>query len=212
LAAASTVAMDVIDQDWAQELAARAPDHPEAKITIATLQLSNETAEEASALFDEVLAVRPNAARALVGKGLSQMLLNNSSEASENLDKGAESFGTHLGSWIAAGWSYAVNGDLETARQRFEHALSIDETFSETHGSLGVLHIMEGDIAKGQKSIRTARRLDPDCASAALGQILILQGQGRAEAAKELFQRAMDTPIDETGKTLSQAMVSMGMN
>ena len=43
LAAASTIAMDTDDAEWAQELAARAPDHPEAKVTLATLNLSRET-------------------------------------------------------------------------------------------------------------------------------------------------------------------------
>jgi len=212
LAASSTIAMDVDDPEWAAELAKRAPNHPEAKITTATLLLSIENAKEASKLFDEVLEVQPNAARALIGKGLSEMLLDNSEAASKNLDQGAESFGTHLGSWIAAGWSYAMRGDLETARERFEHTLSIDDTFSETHGSLGVLSVLEGDTAKAQKSIRTARRLDPHCASAALGQILILQSQGRMEAAKDIFDKAMNTPIDESGKTLSQAMISIGMS
>lgn len=211
LAAASTVAMDVDDPEWAAELAERAPNHPEAKITTATLSLTAENAENASKLFDEVLETRPNAARALIGKGLSEMLLNNSEGASKNLDQGAESFGTHLGSWIAAGWSYAMRGDFETARKRFEHALSIDDTFSETHGSLGVLSVLDGDTATAKKFLRTARRLDPNCASASLGQILILQGQGRNDAAKEIFEKAMSTPIDESGKTLSQAMVSMGM-
>lgn len=211
-AAASTIAMDIDDPKWARELAACAPDIPEAKITIATLNLSENTAEDAAKLFDEVLSVQPKSARALIGKGLSQMLLNDPVNASENLDRGAESFGTHLGSWVAAGWSHATQGNWDIARARFEHALSIDDTFSETHGSLGILDIMEGDIPSGQKRIRTARRLDPDCASAALGQILILQNQGREGAAKEIFEKAMNTPIDATGKTLSQAMISMGMS
>lgn len=212
LAAASTIAMDTDDAEWAQELAARAPDHPEAKVTLATLNLSRENAADASAMFDEVLAVRPDAARALIGKGLSQILMGDPEAASISLDKGAESFGTHLGSWIAAGWSYAVRGDYETALSRFNQALSIDDTFAETHGSIGVIDILQDRADEGQKRIRTARRLDPECASAALGQVLLLQGQGRSDAAQQIFERAMNTPIDGSGKTLSQAMIDLGMS
>ena len=163
-------------------------------------------------MFDEVLAVRPDAARALIGKGLSQILMGDPEAASISLDKGAESFGTHLGSWIAAGWSYAVRGDYETALSRFNQALSIDDTFAETHGSIGVIDILQDRADEGQKRIRTARRLDPECASAALGQVLLLQGQGRSDAAQQIFERAMNTPIDGSGKTLSQAMIDLGMS
>lgn len=209
-AVASTVAMDIDDPEWARKLSELAPEHPDAMITLATLNLSEDTAHSSKALYDKALVKRPNSARALIGKGLAELLLGNSDEASDHLDKGAEAFGTHLGSWIAAGWSYAVKGDMKTARERFEHALSIDDSFSETHGSIGILNILEGDIQTGRKNIRTARRLDVNSASAALGQILILQSQGRAAAAQDVFEKAMQTPINSNGETLAQSMVKMG--
>ena len=209
-AVASTVAMDIDEPEWARELSNLAPDHPNAMITLATLDLSEETAESSLLLFNKALKKQPNSARALIGKGLAELLLGKSREASQNLDAGAESFGTHLGSWIAAGWSYAMQGDLKTARKRFEHALEIDDSFSETHGSIGILDIIEGDTDAGHKHVRVARRLDTNSASAALGQILILQNQGRAGAAREILEKAMQTPINSSGETIAQSMVKMG--
>ncbi|MEM9599391.1 MAG: tetratricopeptide repeat protein [Pseudomonadota bacterium] len=211
LASVSTLAMDQQDPDWARDLALKSPDHPQSQITLGSLSLIDGLSADAEQLFDKALLEEPGAPRALIGKGLARVLSGDLSAASSYLDKGAEQFKTHLGSWIAAGWIHAMNGDLETAKARFKQAESVDDTFSEVQGSLGVLDVLQGREDTGRTRLRAARRLDRNSPSAALGQMLILQAQDRSEDAQALFAKALETPINDQGTTLGQAMVQMGM-
>lgn len=210
LAAGSTIAMDTHNPDRASTLAHRAPDHPGSQVTLGSLALANGQTEEADRLFKAALSQEPDAPRALIGKGLACILTNDLENAAIYLDRGAERFGTHLGSWIAAGWAYALSGDYDSAAERFQKAESIDDTFAEVQGSLGALNILSGHHEDGKRRIRAARRLDANSPTAALGQLLLMQEQGREDTARDIFAKALDTPINETGTTLGQAMVQIG--
>lgn len=210
-AAISVLAMDNDDEELARMCAEQAGDHPDALTTLGTLVLGDDDGKQAIELFDKALAINPHGPRTWLGKGLAQLATGDTKEAAKNIDQGAEMFGTHLGSWIAAGWAYFIMDDLETSRQRFQHALGIDDTFAETHGSLAVLDVLSGNFDQAKLGIRTAMRLDKECFSAALAQTLILSSQGNSETAKKIFERAINTPIDGSDRTIAQSLVRMGM-
>jgi Tfp pilus assembly protein PilF len=131
--------------------------------------------------------------------------------APADIDKGAEIFGDHLGSWIAAGWAYFVNGDTATARARFDKALALDDTFAETHGSLAVLDVLSGDLVEARRKSEIALRLDRRCYSAALAKSLLAASGGDHQTAKRIFEMAANTPIDGSNRTIGQALAKMGM-
>jgi Tfp pilus assembly protein PilF len=120
-------------------------------------------------------------------------------------------FEDHLGSWIAAGWAYFVQHDLATARARFEHALGLDDTFAETHGSLAVIDVIEGQIDSARRRAEVALRLDRKCASAALANMLIASAAGDKEKARRIFELAVTMPIDPNGRTIAQALARRGL-
>jgi tetratricopeptide (TPR) repeat protein len=211
MAAVSVLALDLNDEELAAACAAKAGDHPDALTTRGTLALSHERATEALALFETAIGVNPELPRAWVGRGLSKLMTGATAEAPADIDRGAELFGTHLGSWIAAGWGYFVNGDLATSRARFETALALDDTFAETHGSLAVLDLAAGDLDGARRRSDIALRLDRQCYSAALAKSLMAAGGGDPRTARRIFEKAADTPVDASGRTLGQVLARMGL-
>lgn len=211
MATVSVLALDVEDEALAAACAAKGGDHPDALSTLGTLALGRERATEALDLFDRALERSQQVPRAWVGRGLARLLTGATSEAAADIDRGAEMFGDHLGSWIAAGWAHYVNKDLAAARIRFETALRLDPNFAETHGSLAVLDLMAGDLEGAREKSEIALRLDRQCYSAALARSLLAAGQGDQETARRIYEKAIDTPVDGSGRTIAQALAKLGM-
>lgn len=211
LAAVSVLALDIDDAALAAKCALGAGDHPDALTTLGTLALGDDHAVEARGLFEGALAVNPRSPRAWVGLGLAKLMTGAPEAAPAALDRGAELFGTHLGSWIAAGWSYFINGDRTTARARFEIALALDPTFAETHGSLAVLEVLDGHPDDAARTSEVALRLDRHCYSAALAKSLLAAGAGDVQTAQRIFDLASRVPIDSSGRTIAQALTRMGL-
>jgi len=211
MAAVSVLALDVDDAELAAACAAKGGEHPDALATLGTLALGDERATEALDLFDRALERNQNVPRAWVGRGLAKLLTGSNPDAAADIDRGAEMFGDHLGSWIAAGWAHFVNRDMAAARARFETALRLDDTFAETHGSLAVLDLLEGNAEGAREKSEIALRLDRQCYSAALARSLLAAGAGDQATARRIYEVAVNTPIDGSGRTIGQALARLGM-
>jgi tetratricopeptide (TPR) repeat protein len=211
MAAVSVLALDVEDEALAAACAAKGGEHPDALTTLGTLALGEERATEALELFDRALDRNQHVPRAWVGRGLARLMTGQSPDAAADIDRGAEMFGDHLGSWIAAGWAHFVNKDLASARARFETALELDDTFAESHGSLAVLDLLEGNVEGAREKSEIALRLDRQCYSAALARSLLAAGAGDQEKARRIYDAAINTPVDGSGRTIGQALAKLGM-
>lgn len=211
MAAVSVLALDVDDEALAAACAAKGGEHPDALTTLGTLALGDERATEALDLFDRALERNSHVPRAWVGRGLARLMTGQSPDAAADIDRGAEMFGDHLGSWIAAGWAHFVNKDLASARARFETALQLDDTFAETHGSLAVLDLLEGNVEGARERSEVALRLDRQCYSAALARSLLAAGAGDQKTAQRIYDAAINTPVDSSGRTIGQALAKLGM-
>jgi len=212
MAAVSVLALDVEDEELAARCAAKAGDHPDALTTLGTLALGEDRATEALDLFDQALGRNRQVPRAWIGRGLAKLLSGRSDSAPDDLDKGAEMFGDHLGSWIAAGWAHFVNRDLAASRARFETALELDPNFAESHGSLAVLDLLEGRTEEARQRSEVALRLDRQCYSAALARALLAARAGDQGGARRIYELALNTPVDAQGRTIAQALAKMGMS
>lgn len=208
--ALAVLAIDGSDLAAAERYASLAAEHSnEAATSLGTVKLAAFDVDQADILFERALAIAPNDARAHIGKGL--VLLSNGDDAAvRSLDRGAELFGDHLGSWIAAGWAYFNRGDTVTARARFQRALDLDDTFAEAHGAFAVLDLVDDRLDDGRKRAEIALRLDRQCYSALLAQSMLLERDGRGDVAAAIRRRAMDAPIDDSGQTLAKAAIQLG--
>lgn len=206
LAAMATLALDLEDSILARRCALRAGDHPEALAAAGMLDLQDGSIETAEVLFDKSLAARDHNPRAWIGRGLAGLLRRNP-QAALDLDRGAQQFGSHVGSWIAAGWGHFIAGDVAAAQERFQRAMEIDPTFAESHGSLAVVDIAAGRMDEGRRRTVTALRLDRDCFSAALAQVMLLSDD--PAKTQEIVARAMHTPLNEEGMTIAGYMAGL---
>ena len=212
LSALSIVAMDADRTDLAILYAEQAGDRPDALATLGMLSLGHEQVGRAADSFDKALALAPDNARALLGKGLELLVEGRIQAATDRIDQAADLFVSHIGSWLASGWAHIIAGDHNAARARFERALALDDRFAETQGALAVLDIVEGRLAEGERRTEVALRLDRSCLSANLAKILILGAKGQKDAAQRILQGALNRPLDENGKTLAQTLVRLGLS
>lgn len=211
-AAMSVLALDVENPELAERCARIAGNHPDALSTLGTLSLGQHDIALAKDQFDRALELNQGVPRAWVGRGLTKLVTNDLVGATEDIDRGAALFEDHLGSWIASGWAYLIKGDLATARSRFDHAMSLDHSFGETFGSLAVLDVLDGRLDDARKGIATAFRLDRQNFSAAMAQSLLTSVEGDPDKGQQLFRRILETPVNDRGDTVMQALTRMGLH
>jgi tetratricopeptide (TPR) repeat protein len=212
LGALSVAAMDADNLDLARRYAAQAKGGADALTTRGLIALDEGDLGGSQALFENALAEHSDAPRAWLGKGLGHIAAGQIPEGTAALTKGAEIFGDHLGSWIALGWTQFIARDNKAARATFERALALDENFAETHGGLAVLDLADGDIDGAQRRSAIALRLDRNCFGGMLSKMLLLEAQGDADAARRIWDKAINLPAGADGKTLAQAMIGLGLN
>lgn len=207
MGALATLAMDADEMELASDYAARAGDNPQGLAARGMLMLDGESAAYAMPLFERALAARPDSARAWIGQGLGLVSLGQSAAGAEALERGADLFGDHLGSWIAAGWAHFTSQDNGKARACFERALAIDPNFAESHGGLAVLDVLEGNIEHAEQEATIALRLDRNCLGGALAKSMLLERQGKSDAAQRIREMALSMPVGPGGKTIAEALV-----
>ena len=205
-AAASVLAMDVDRPDIARQCAERGGDNPDALATLGTLSLGDDQHEAARILFERSILEREKNPRAHLGLGLTMLASGDAKGALPHLDRGAEQFGDHLGSWLASGWAHLLAGETEAARARFERALAEDDTFGEAQGSLAVMDALAGEFDAARRRAEVAVRLDRQSFSAALAGIILASADGDQERAQRIFETAARQPLSHDGRTLAEML------
>jgi Tfp pilus assembly protein PilF len=104
-----------------------------------------------------------------------------------------------------------IVGRLGEARQRFERALAIDDNFGESHGSLAVVDVIEGDERAAQKRIAIALRLDPQSFSARFARTLLIERSGDVQGARKLLAKILETPVNDRGDSAAVALARLGL-
>jgi tetratricopeptide (TPR) repeat protein len=212
LGALSVAAMDADDYALAKQYAETAQGGSDALTTRGLVALNDDDPAGAIDLFDRALAEHPEAPRAWLGKGLGLLSAGNADAAVSCLEKGAQIFEDHLGSWIALGWTHFVRKDMNAARAAFEEALRHDDNFAETHGALAVMDLVDNQIDSARRRADIALRLDKECFGGILARTLLLEMDGKPELAAKIRDRAMNMPMSVDGKTLAQAMAGLGFS
>jgi tetratricopeptide (TPR) repeat protein len=210
MGALATLALDAGKADLARGYAQKSGTSPEGRAAQGFIALGDHENHRALALFEEAIAEQPINPRAWIGKGLGLLADGRTAEGSSAIDRGAEMFGDHIGSWIASGWAHFVRGDNAAARRSFERALAIDANFSECHGGLAVMDIADGHVMEAERRCEIALRLDRRCFGAALAKTLLLAGSGRHDLAQKVRDKALATPVGQRGETIADLLVQMG--
>jgi len=207
LAAMATLALDMEDLQLARHCAALGDTHPEALAAAGVIDLHDGDPERARLQFEKSLAIRDHNPRAWIGRGLTSLAQSDPASAASDLDRGAQQFSSHVGSWIAAGWAHYLAGDIDAASDRFERALAINPNFCESHGSLAVIGVARGDLQLARRRMTTALKLDRQCFSAALAQVLLSSDE--PDKSRQIVEAAFSTPINDKGMTIASYMAGL---
>jgi tetratricopeptide (TPR) repeat protein len=210
MAALAVAAIDAEQTDLARAYAERAGQTHEGLSTLGMLALAEDDVDQSLALFDRALEADPDSARGRLGRGLGLLAKGDAAAAARDIERSAEVFGDHLGSWVAAGWAHFVQGDYPTSRRMFERTVALDDTFAEGHGGLAVLDVMQGEMTSAERRCEIALRLDRASLSGALAKSLILAAQGDLATAERVRNIALNAPVGPNGRTIAQALVGLG--
>jgi tetratricopeptide (TPR) repeat protein len=211
MGALATLALDAEKADLARRYGARAGHNAEGRAALGILALGDHDVTGSRALFDEAIEAQPSNPRAWVGKGLNLLASGDAARGADAIDKGAELFGDHIGSWIASGWAHFAKGDVARARASFERALAVDDTFSESHGGLAVMDLLDGRIEEARRRADIALRLDRRCFGGVLAKMLLLEKDGQTAAAGKLRDLAMGFPVGPNGRTLGEELAQFSL-
>ncbi|HYC68887.1 tetratricopeptide repeat protein [Brevundimonas sp.] len=206
--ALATAALDHEDLERAARWAGRADTTAEGQAAIGMLAMAEGRSAQAREHFEQALALRSDLARGHLGMGAVLLSGDMPTDAARRFDQAAETFGDHLGSWIAAGWAWLIAGDAEMARERFERVIALDDTFSEAHGGLALLDFQEGRPDDARRRAEIALRLDRHSLGGTLVSSLLLEQAGKAEAAAAIVQRALTAPIGPGGQSIAEVLAT----
>jgi Tfp pilus assembly protein PilF len=104
------------------------------------------------------------------------------------------------------GWIQILQQKINEAEVTFNHALSLDRTFGESHGGLAVIEAIKGNWAKADEYTKVAKKLDGAVMSIYYVAILKLQAEGKGDDAANLINTIMSTNKLPNGATFQDLL------
>ena len=149
--------------------------------------------------LEHATKMHPHCGRAW--SGLAQLDFRDFSfdRAQQALEKAVEEMPNHIGTWHMLAWLCIMKGEVAQAKMAFQRSYEIDRNFGETHGGLAVIAALEEQPKLAEEYIKRAKRLNPNGFAAHYASMLLLEKQGKADEAKALFTRIMETSHPDLG-------------
>lgn len=191
---------------YAEQAQQLKPTNPESLATLGTISLEDMDTHIAIPYFDKILDAQPNDGRAWLGKGLAALLNQELEEGERCLVKATQNMPSHLGSWNSLAWVRISKGDIEGAEEATLASMEQDRTFSENHGTLAVIRILQEDLEPVENLIKVALRLDPNCFSALFAKTLLLNPQSDQQELQRQFTTLLNMPISDDGATIQKGL------
>ncbi|MDH5325975.1 MAG: tetratricopeptide repeat protein [Gammaproteobacteria bacterium] len=166
----------------------------EARVALGSLALDEYDTDLAGKHFSKALNRSPKSGRAWSGLGMVDMMNMDIPKAISDLEKAVKFMPQHLGSWQALAWCQLMMDDIEGAKASFNSAMEVDHNFSENHGGLAVIAVLEGRRDEAKALARKAVLLDPNSFSGRFAQSM-LQNDTDPEKAKESIMNILQTDV-----------------
>ena len=148
--------------------------------------------DRALAFYDKAIEVRPDYAKAHLGKALCLTHMGRREEAVEFYKKSIELDPKSSQAWNNLGLWYDQNGDAEKAEEYFLKAIELKPSSSQAHNNLGTLYGKRGEIDKATAEFEKSLAFNPASAKANSNLALMVYKQGDAARAKTLWEKALE--------------------
>lgn len=196
-------------EKWARQALALNPNQLEALIALGTLAFEQDQETAARLYFDQAVSTAPHSGRALSGLGLVAMMSDDVKGAQDCFAKAVKTMPDHIGTWHALGWCQLLGDEMEGARISFNRSMELNHNFSETHGALAVVDIMEGRPQPAETKIKKSLRLDPANFSGLFAQSLLAQSQGDMQTARKITREILLMVQPHGGKKLKALLAQL---
>lgn len=197
---------------WAATALRLDPRSVDGGVTEGTLAIMRLQTDRAQRLFNSVLEVAPETARAWIGLGTLAMLQRDLPQAESHFARGLKQMPGFVGGWHMLGWSQLLRQDLANAEQSFNQALALDRNFAESHGALAALDAMRGDVASARHRLNVAKRLDPNCMSAQFAAALLEDSSLQGAQSQQILQNALGGLASQHQSALGRLLVKRPNN
>ncbi|MET3448211.1 tetratricopeptide repeat protein [Ralstonia sp. 1138] len=192
---ASLMALDAGRQEDAQAWSALAlgqnAHQLEALAVQGTLALGRQDTAGAQTVFELALAIHPTDGRSWSGLAFTYLLEQRLDLAHQAFQNAVRYLPKHIGTWIGLGWCEFMRRNLPAAHEAFASALALDRNFGESHGSLAVVLVAEGERTEAAREIGLALGLDKTCLSARYAQAMLSGEVNDPAAFRRLAQRVL---------------------
>ncbi|HEX7888955.1 MAG TPA: hypothetical protein VF522_06295 [Ramlibacter sp.] len=198
LGVASLVALDASDferaKHWSEASLRADRPVPEGLVTAAYVALAEGHTEHARGLLQRSLELNRSDGRTWSVLGLASLQARDLPLAQKQLETAVQYMPAHIGTWHALGWARLLQGGRAQALEAFQHALALDRNFAESHGAVGMLLALDGQVAQAEHHLEAADRLDANNLTARYARALLAGTAGDAQAVQRLALRLLDRP------------------
>ena len=167
---------------------------------------------DAAALFEKLLAVRPDQPESLHYSGIIAHRRGNNDEALRQVRRSLE-LAPDQPDWHSnLGILLESMGDGEGAIQAFERAIALDPTHANAHNNLGVLHRAFDRLEEAEASYRRVIEINPEHSEVYRNLAIVLDQTGRTHDALVAYCKAMTLRpnLPETRRLLAVAYSTIG--
>ena len=175
------------------------PNQLEALLARSATFIEQEQFAAARQDLEHATQVHPHCGRAWSGLAQLDFREFNFDHAQAALEKAVQEMPNHIGTWHMLAWLHIMKDEVAQAKMAFQRSYEIDRNFGETHGGLAVIAALEGQQKLAEEHIKKAKRLNPNGFAAHYASMVLLEKQGKAEEAKALFTRVMETTNPDLG-------------
>ncbi len=171
----------------------------EAQLALASIQADAHQHEAAQASFRALVQSHPTCGRGWLGLALADMMQMQYDAARVSIELAACHIPEHIGTWHVLAWLHILGGDAAAAKAAFEHALTLDRNFAETHGGLAVVAALQGREIEAQQIVRRALGLDPQSLAVQYARLLLLQALGQHDKAQAVVNDFLAREVPHRG-------------
>lgn len=168
----------------------RAPRNP-AVLESLGLVVLNKNPAQAEKLFEEVLAIRPESARAYFGLGCLCERRGQDAEALDQFLMACHYDSKYADAHFKAGVHLSKAGEHTAAVQHYEEAIASRPDFLEARCNAGILLYRLDEHARAEAMLRTAHTQNPDHVPTLVNMGLVLRALGNIEEAHRIAERAV---------------------
>lgn len=190
--------------DAASALAAKSSDTAD-DLYLAGAALLQQNAASASSVFEKVVALRADNAKAWLGLGMAYAQQHSYAAARNPLERAMKLDPNLAEAEYQLGVVAKNVGTSEEAIEHFQRATKLDPRHAKALWSLGNLYLQSGQLEEAQGELQMAEALDPNNLETEYDLGLVLNKLGKPELARDHFDRyrklkAAQAPADRDAR------------